>query len=295
MPSAKRGTQARATIERCRGGAGECVTGARGVDHSGRRCRDRDALVVAYGQRTSRPERDDDRAAVSRRCSCSEIFGHGRQPVLSADAGRFVFVDDQHIDPLQQIVRHRGGGRGIEHDPDAAAASASREHGDLRHGHLQLQHQRGAGPKGGVGNLRCARIAIGACDDGYRVLAMRIHVDQGDAGGRVDCSHARQVDPRRFQVRERRCGKRIAPDGTEQGHMCSGARRSQRLVGTLAAGQRRERPAGQRLAGRGNARNLRHQVQVDGTEDDDHQSLAMTPLTSRMLPKRRDSPVRTMA
>ena len=75
--------------------------------------------------------------------------------------------------------------------------------------------------------------------------------------------------------KQRHCRHRecVVPDGAVEANVRAGARRRQRLVGALAAGHRRERAAGQRFARRGNAGNLRDQVQVDGTEDDDHQAM----------------------
>ena len=113
-------------------------------------------------------------------------------------------------------------------------------------------------------------MGIGAGDHQDRVLARRSDFDHGNAGGAVDRADRRQVHTARIQFGERMRAERIAADGADHGHSGTGPRRGQCLIRAFAPRVRRERIAGQRFAGLRKTRHPGDEIEVDGSEYDDH-------------------------
>jgi hypothetical protein len=111
---------------------------------------------------------------------------------------------------------------------------------------------------------------VGAGHDGDRVFTAIVDVNERDAGSGVDRHDAVEAHTCGRKVGQRDGSKRIAPDRAVQRNVRAGPARGQRLIRTLAAGQRGERRSGNRFARRRHARHPRDQVKIDGTENDDH-------------------------
>ena len=136
--------------------------------------------------------------------------------------------------------------------------------------HFELHQHDGLPRQHRVGNLRGSSARVRAGDDRDAVLAAIVHMDQRDAGRRIachtparstaDCASARNAataspsarPTHRRGARHHRRGARRAPDS----RLC---RRADREPFAL-----------QRLAGLRQARDARHEIEIDRAEDDDH-------------------------
>ena len=75
-------------------------------------------------------------------------------------------------------------------------------------------------------------------------------MDQRDAGGRIACHDAGQVDGRLRECAQRRDSEPVGTaDATEEMHVSTGAAGGERLIRAFAAGQHREPIALQCLTG----------------------------------------------
>ena len=220
-------------------------------------------------------------------------FVGGRRRAQHPGHGRCLgLVDQQHVERGDQRLRQQLHRRRVQHHAGTARPRAGGRRDDRGQRHLELQQQRRPGFEALVGQPGGVGQRVGAGDHGDRVLPASIDVDQRHAGGRTHTPDAGEVDAAGGQQRQRGRRERVVADRGDQAHLAPGPRGGERLVGALAAGQHRERLAGERFPRLRQARDARDEVEVHRTEDDDHRagsgvaaaSGPITPLTSRMLP-----------
>ena len=105
------------------------------------------------------------------------------------------------------------------------------------------------------------------------VLAGGVDVDQRHSRGFRDVTHPVDIDAGRDESGQRVTGEEVGTHRTGHSDIGAGTTRGQRLVGAFAAGQRGEGAAGDRLAGQRKSGDARHEIEIDGAEDDDHPPL----------------------
>jgi hypothetical protein len=121
-----------------------------------------------------------------------------------------------------------------------------------------------------VPQLACRDHVVGARDDDDRGLAAVVHRDQGVPGRQLGVrGDAREVHPVGAQEGEGFVAAGIGAHRGDQRHLGAEPPGGQRLVGPLAAGHAPQLVGGERLAGLGEPRHARHQIEVDAPDDDD--------------------------
>ena len=136
-----------------------------------------------------------------------------------------------------------------------------------------MQQQRVSRDERRIGNARRVRRGVRSRNDRDGVLAGSVDVDQRHPRGFRDVSHPADIDAGRDESGQRVTGEEVGTDRAGHGDVGAGTTRGQRLVGAFAAGQRGEGAAGDRLAGQRKSRDARHEIEIDGAEDDDHPPL----------------------
>ena len=198
-------------------------------------------------------------------------FGLALQPAQRLrQHQRLVFVDDEHVEAIQQILRRRTGRREIEDDAAAGALHRTRRREAFGFRHLALQQQDVAfaerqtsqriGPRHGVGAGRDDDLVGAGCIDG----------DEGRTRRRLDRCDMGQVDAIGDEQRQGDLGEDIAADGADEHDLGTGTAGGKRLVRTLAAGVKRVARADHRLARSGQAFDRSDQIDIERAEDDDH-------------------------
>jgi hypothetical protein len=104
-----------------------------------------------------------------------------------------------------------------------------------------------------------------------RILTPVVDIDEGNARRGVDASHPCQIDACGGEIDQCCPCEVVAADRAIKRHRRTGLARGQRLVRAFTARRRDEPGSCERLAGSGNARYARDEVEVDASEDDDHQ------------------------
>ena len=165
------------------------------------------------------------------------------------------------------------GGRRIQNDAHAAALRPRGDRSHCGHGNFQLQQQRVSGDERRIGNARCIRRGVRSRNDRDGVLAGSVDVYQRHPVGSATCRTQPTSTPAAMSPAQRVTGEEVGTDRAGHGDVGARTTRGQRLVGAFAARQRGEGAAGDRLAGQRQSRDARHEIEIDGAEDDDHPPL----------------------
>lgn len=135
-----------------------------------------------------------------------------------------------------------------------------------------LKNGDGIGGKASFGDVAVGDGGI--CPGGNHdlIVATLRNRDQRDSGRGVRPLDARDIDARLHQRRQGQVGETVAANGANHLRARTGTRGGERLIGTLAAGERLVGGADDGFAGSGQAVNLDDEIEIDRTEDEDHAS-----------------------
>ncbi len=116
------------------------------------------------------------------------------------------------------------------------------------------------------------QLGVRAGEDGDLVLALHVHVDQGNPG--LALALELELDAGGDEPAERLLGERVVPDGADHLHLRAELRRRDRLVCAFAAGVAAELARRDRLAGPRQALHARDEVEVDRPDDGELDGIA---------------------
>ena len=111
---------------------------------------------------------------------------------------------------------------------------------------------------------------VGSGGDGDAVLPLGVHLDQGDAGGRVRVNtHETSVDPFRAGYGQELVAEGIGADAADHGDFAAQTGSGHSLVCAFAARKSGEHPAQERLARPRDGGHAHHQIHVEAADHDD--------------------------
>src|SRR5882724_11996073 len=256
-----------------RKGADEGVAGRRGIYGRDRQRADGPDIDAGKGDHPLAAQRDDDgRADGLGDGAAGGACARRRQRQAAGQQFGLALVHHKPVERGEGCARHLGGRRAVQHDARPPTLRPLDESPILGQRNFHLEHHQRLRAEQRVGDLALDGRAIGPRRDDDEVAARAIDGDQRTPRRECVAFDRRQIDAGGFQFGQRQVGKAVTADAPDHAHLAAGARRSQRLIGALAAGYQRVVRAEHGLARTREPLHGNDQIDVDGAEDDDHDS-----------------------